>query len=84
MAEWRQGKTAVECNHHMLENEIGCDVSFTVGPDDDATEIVRAHKNILMARSSVFEAMFNGELPERKETIRVVDLEPRAFRDILL
>lgn len=81
--DWERDEKAVDCKRHMLEKEIGCDVNFIVGPDDGATEIVRAHKCILMARSPVFFAMFDGELAETKGAIRVVDIESDVFKKIL-
>lgn len=83
MADWRSGKTLAECNRYMLDNQLVCDVSFEVGPEGGATEIIPAHKYPLATRSPVFYAMFNGELRERDKTIRVVDIASDTFRDML-
>ena len=65
--DWRLGKTLSERYLYMLENHVGCDVTFSVGDN-----LVEAHKFILISRSAVFEAMFCGSLCEntRLKTIR--------------
>ncbi len=48
-------------------------------------EQIGAHKFILIARSPVFFAMLCGDLAElNNEPIRVPDIEPSAFRQMLM
>lgn len=82
-ADWQQEKTLAECNNHMLQNKISCDVSFLVGHDREETELVEAHKYVLISRSPVFFTMFCGELAETEDSVRIPDIDPDIFRDIL-
>lgn len=58
--DWRTGKNFSERYMHMFENQIGCDVTFSLGE-----RTIDAHKFILISRSAVFEAMFCGSLAEK-------------------
>lgn len=44
---------------------------------------IPAHKYVLAIGSSVFFAMFNGNLAEQKEKIVIPDVEPTAFLNLL-
>ncbi|XP_046558087.1 BTB/POZ domain-containing protein 1-like [Haliotis rubra] len=46
--DWQTGKSSTECNRYMLEQQLGCDVTFEVG---QSKEIIRAHSYILKSRS---------------------------------
>lgn len=81
--DWREGKSIPECNLYMLDNEIACDIKFDVGLEDGATEIIQAHKYMLVTRSPVFFPMFCGDLQEMGDTVRIADTEPDIFRDVL-
>lgn len=61
MTDWRTGQTCMERYMHMFENQIGCDVTFSL--EDDKK--IEAHKFILVSGSAVFEAMFCGFLTEK-------------------
>ncbi|XP_046576059.1 BTB/POZ domain-containing protein 6-like [Haliotis rubra] len=76
---WQSGKSLAECNLHMLTSEDSCDVSFRVGNNE---RIVRAHRYVLMSRSSVLHAMLCGPLAE-KEEIRIPDVEEEIFNGML-
>lgn len=78
--DWQSSRSLVECNRYMLENAIGCDVTFLVG--EEKTKI-QAHKYILIGRSCVFFAMFNGPLAETSEEIVLPDIESPVFRILL-
>ncbi|ELK37513.1 BTB/POZ domain-containing protein 6 [Myotis davidii] len=54
------------------------DVHFVVGPPGGAQR-VPAHKYVLAVGSSVFYAMFYGDLAEVKPEIHIPDVEPAAF-----
>ena len=58
------------------------DVVFKVG--EKKTESIQAHRNILACRSPVFEAMFCGDIKEgNKKPVRIEDIEPNVFKDLL-
>lgn len=62
--DWRTGKNWAERYMHMLDNQIGCDVTFSLGDDRK----IAAHKFVLVSRSAVFEAMFCGSLAEKSSS----------------
>ncbi|XP_060685485.1 BTB/POZ domain-containing protein 6-B isoform X3 [Hemiscyllium ocellatum] len=74
--------TLRERNAMMYNNELMADVHFIVGPPG-CTQRVPAHKYILAVGSSVFYAMFYGELAEDKPDIHIPDVEPAAFLILL-
>ena len=47
------------------------------------TRHIKALKSLLVVRSSVFEKMFCGGLPEMMDVIDVMDIEPEAFYEML-
>ena len=57
------------------------DVTFVVGKRDP--KIIQAHKFMLCLRSPVFNTMFNGQLAETSDSIRIPDLEPAGFENML-
>ena len=65
----------------MLNNGLLADVVFLVG--SGSPQRIPAHKYMLAAGSSVFYAMFYGELAENKKEITIPDVEPQAFRNML-
>lgn len=80
--DWREGKSTAQCNRHMLENQLHCDITFMVGSGDEKQQIL-AHKYILISRSEVFEAMLVGPLHEHSNKIDIPDVNPAAFRKLL-
>ncbi|XP_069049256.1 BTB/POZ domain-containing protein 6-B isoform X4 [Lepisosteus oculatus] len=66
----------------MFNNELMADVHFIVGPTG-ASQRVPAHKYVLAVGSSVFCAMFYGDLAEGKSEIHIPDVEPAAFLILL-
>ncbi|XP_032197485.1 BTB/POZ domain-containing protein 6 [Mustela erminea] len=74
--------TLRERNALMFNNELMADVHFVVGPPGAARR-VPAHKYVLAVGSSVFYAMFYGDLAEVKSEIRIPDVEPAAFLILL-
>ena len=80
---WQIRRSLAECNKYMLENHIECDVKFTVGSHTEI-EPIEAHRYMLICRSPVFRAMLIGKLSEPKDApIRVPDIEPEAFKQML-
>uniref|UniRef100_UPI00398F5B03 BTB/POZ domain-containing protein 6-B isoform X1 n=3 Tax=Pristiophorus japonicus TaxID=55135 RepID=UPI00398F5B03 len=74
--------TLRERNAMMYNNELMADVHFIVG-SPGSSHRVPAHKYILAVGSSVFYAMFYGELAEDKSDIHIPDVEPAAFLILL-
>ncbi|KAJ3615152.1 hypothetical protein NHX12_018720 [Muraenolepis orangiensis] len=74
--------TIRERNSVMFNNEVMADVFFLVGPPG-ATQRVPGHKYVLAVGSSVFHAMFYGELAENQKEIRIPDVEPASFLSML-
>uniref|UniRef100_A0A3B3CSI6 BTB (POZ) domain containing 6b n=1 Tax=Oryzias melastigma TaxID=30732 RepID=A0A3B3CSI6_ORYME len=74
--------TLRERNALMFNNEHMADVHFIVGPPGD-TQTVPAHKYVLAVGSSVFGAMFYGDLAEGQSVIHIPDVEPAAFLILL-
>ncbi|KAK3554644.1 hypothetical protein QTP70_030006 [Hemibagrus guttatus] len=69
-------------NAVMFNNEHMADVHFIVGPPG-ATQKIPAHKYVLAVGSSVFSAMFYGDLAEGDHEIQIPDVEPAAFLILL-
>ncbi|PIN07934.1 Speckle-type POZ protein SPOP [Handroanthus impetiginosus] len=68
-----------ESLQHLLDDELGCDVTFQVGE-----ESFRAHKLILAARSPVFRAQFFGLVGNpNSERVELEDVEPSIFKALL-
>ena len=77
-----KGATVRERNAYTLNNDLMSDIKFLVGPKSGAQR-VPAHKYILASGSSVFFAMFYGELAENQTEIVIPDVEPQAFLTLL-
>ena len=72
---WQCDKSLVECLKHLFTAGIACDVTFLVGEDKCR---ISAHKTILISRSPVFYAMFEGNLAEKGEIV-IPDIEQEVF-----
>ncbi|KAI5636017.1 BTB/POZ domain-containing protein [Phthorimaea operculella] len=67
---------------YLLKTKLWADCKFLVGEDE--TEEIAAHKFVLAMCSPVFDTMFNGSMPEDRGAIRVPDVQPKAFKKLLL
>ncbi|XP_014013038.1 BTB/POZ domain-containing protein 3 [Salmo salar] len=74
--------TIRERNSVMFNNELMADVHFVVG-QTGGTQRLPGHRYVLAVGSSVFHAMFYGELAENRDEIRIPDVEPAAFLAML-
>lgn len=79
-SDWQSEKTLAEASLYMLTNQIATDVQFSVGKEE---KIIKAHKFILICRSSVFQAMFTNDFAESRETVHIPDIEPVIFDRLL-
>ncbi|OWF55514.1 BTB/POZ domain-containing protein 6-like isoform X2 [Mizuhopecten yessoensis] len=77
--DWQTGKTLSECFDHILISGIASDVTFLVGEDKKK---ISAHKLVLISRSPVFYAMFEGPMAEKGE-VTIPDTSEDAFRIFL-
>ena len=87
--DWQLRKSVLECNQHMLENQIRCDVKFTFNQDgnqggtDGDTSSLSCHTYMLISRSPVFHAMLAGPVCEESGTINIPDIERDTFKEML-
>lgn len=76
---WQRGKGILACNRRMLDNQLACDIWFTLGPQ---REKVGAHRYMLQSRSGVFYAMLDGPGADRTH-IDLPDVQPTVFWHLL-
>lgn len=74
--DWQGDRSLGECMQYMLTNEIGCDVSFFVGPEKVE---VRAHRLILIARSPVFFKKLRPSSEEFRSKMTISDISVDTF-----
>ena len=67
----------------MLDNQIDNDVTFLLPGPGDSSTVIRAHKYVLVSRSPVFFAMLNGPLAEKNRQIKITDIAPEGFWNLL-
>lgn len=67
---------------YLLKTGKWADCHFLVGSDNNQ-QLVSGHKLILAMSSPVFDAMFNGTLPEKNDPIQILDVQPEAFIALL-
>lgn len=81
--DWQAGRRLVECNRFMLQHEINCDVTFQLGQKKVP---VKAHKYVLISRSSVFQSIFCGSISgaNGSDILPVSDIEVDTFKALLL
>ncbi|KAJ4745680.1 BTB/POZ and MATH domain-containing protein 2 [Rhynchospora pubera] len=64
---------------HLLSSEIGTDVAFEV-----KGEVLHAHRCILVASSSVFEAELFGPMKEKNmKKIKILDIDASVFKAMI-
>jgi len=64
---------------NMFINENDTDISFEVG-----SEIIKAHRSILSARSDYFNSMFHSKMIENDlEKVEIKECDPTMFRKVL-
>ena len=70
-----------ESLNHLRLNSIRTDVKF-VFPLEPSSPPLEAHRFLLAARSTVFETMFYGSMPEGEE-VRIDDTEREIYDNML-
>lgn len=63
---------------YLLKTGKWADCHFLVGSETNQ-QLLSGHKLILAMASPVFDAMFNGTLPEKNDPIEILDVQPEAF-----
>ncbi|GFT58493.1 hypothetical protein NPIL_173421 [Nephila pilipes] len=66
----------------LLQNTALSDVTFIVGPPSASKKYV-GHRVLLAMTSPVFEAMFYGDMADKSKVIRITDLAPIGFENLL-
>lgn len=78
--DWRIGRSVVQCNKYMLEHEVDCDITFSVG-----TEKIQAHRYMLISRSAVFHLeLTRQDRQQAPMEIIIPEIEPDIFRKMLM
>lgn len=67
---------------HLLKSGKWADCHFLVGAEPNQI-MLPAHKLIMSMASPVFDAMFNGGLPEKNDPIEILDVQPEAFKALM-
>ena len=84
---WQSSKNSLkERNKHMFNNTLISDVKFSIidsNSDPHQSLVIPAHKYILAISSSVFFAMFYGEMAEPGDTIELPDCNSDSFLELL-
>lgn len=82
--DWQLGcKQLNQRGAHLLQTGQWADCVFMVGPPPHQVTVT-AHKLILASASPVFEAMFFGGMAERDSPIPILDVQPDAFKALLM
>ncbi|XP_074594319.1 uncharacterized protein LOC141849757 isoform X1 [Brevipalpus obovatus] len=67
---------------NLLQNKSFTDVTFIVGPPQHSKKYV-GHRVLLAMTSPVFETMFYGDMADKSKVIRIPDLAPIGFENLL-
>ena len=78
--DWQSSASVTDGLKRLWHDEVATDVVFAF---PRCGEILKAHRNVLMARSPVFYRMFSPPFYQPGEDIRIDDLEPQVFKDLL-
>ena len=81
---WQTGKTVIQRNEYMFTHQVACDVHFLIKSQDSEPVKISAHKYVLISSSSVFYAMFCGNLKVSGDTFEVDDIDSTTFEKMLL
>ena len=79
--DWQSSKkTVLQRNAYMFDSELMSDVSFTCG---ESSRIFHTHKYVLATSSSVFFAMFYGDLAQKESPICLPDADEESFKEFM-
>merc|ERR1712087_787183 len=83
------GTTAVNAGYQqkfktLFENQIGCDCTVMVMEQNKDHAVFPVHRAILMSSSPVFQAMFENDMVEKKNSeVRIEDIPADAVKLML-
>ncbi|KAF4530176.1 hypothetical protein B566_EDAN001435 [Ephemera danica] len=81
--DWRDDiKRTSERNKYLFANHLYTDCTFIVGPDN-ATQEIHAHRLLLLRASKVFEAIFGEDGLTKRGPIRVMNVTPSLFTNMI-
>ena len=79
--DWQSTKkTVLERSRHMFNNPLMSDVVLCC---EGSSKEFRSHKYVLATSSSVFYAMFYGELAEKNSTVYLSDTNDESLKEFL-
>ena len=86
--DWQCGKSVLQCNKYMFENNISCDVTFKFENSLNSRktlkgQLLSAHKYVLISRSAVFNAMLMGPAREQSGLVTIEDIDMESFKEML-
>merc|ERR1712154_636228 len=68
----------------LFENQIGCDCTVIVIEQNKDDQIFPVHRAILMSSSPVFQAMFENDMVEKKNSeVKIEDIPSDAVKLML-
>ncbi|XP_055932828.1 BTB/POZ domain-containing protein 6-like isoform X2 [Argiope bruennichi] len=67
---------------HQLKKKKFSDITFIVGAPSAAKKYT-GHRVVLAMTSPVFEAMFQGDMANKSRVVRVTDIHPSGFENLL-
>ena len=80
--DWQSTKkTVLERSRHMFNNPFMSDVVLCC---EGSRQEFRSHKYVLATSSSVFYAMFYGELAEKNSTVYLSDTNDESLEEFLI
>lgn len=77
-----ESERLVSRTSNLLQNKSFTDVTFIVGPASHSKKYV-GHRVLLAMTSPVFEAMFYGDMADKSKVVRIPDLAPIGFENLL-
>ncbi|XP_071034954.1 uncharacterized protein [Parasteatoda tepidariorum] len=75
-------KSAVVTPVHQLKKKKFTDITFIVGAPSAAKKYT-GNRVVLAMTSPVFEAMFQGDMANKSRVVRVTDIHPSGFENLL-
>jgi hypothetical protein len=82
--DWQDGKNLGQCMLEMFQQGLWTDVVFKCMDHDKGEGVIKAHKNVLASRSSVFQAMFFGPCADTTDVVELKDKEKEILHLFLV
>ncbi|XP_060573661.1 uncharacterized protein LOC132731489 [Ruditapes philippinarum] len=82
--DWQDGKNLGQCMLEMFQQGLWTDVVFQCMGHDKGEGVIKAHKNVLASRSSVFQAMFFGPCADTTDVVELKDKEKEILHLFLV